>query len=88
MDKAKEIYSKMIKDDHDRLILVADFDKMQKIIEDLQQRIAKAVEWCECVINCETTAGDLPNGTHTDMGYCLDLAEPLLNILKGEDTNE
>ena len=55
---------------------------------DLQQRIDEAVEWCEYVINCKTSSGMLPNGVRTDMGYCLDLAEPLLKILKGDDTNE
>ena len=55
---------------------------------DLKGKIDKAIEWCECVINAELTYDKLPNGKYTDMGYCLDLAVPLLNILQGEDTKE
>lgn len=50
-----------------------------------KQRNEKAIEWCKCVINSKTTVGKLPNGNLTDMGYCLNLAEPLLNILQGGD---
>lgn len=52
---------------------------------DYKSRNEKAIEWCKCVINSKTTVGELPNGKRTDIGYCLDLAEPLLNILKGVD---
>lgn len=58
---------------------------LQKENEDYKSRNEKAIEWCKCVINSKTTVGELPNGNRTDMGYCLDLAEPLLNILQGEN---
>ena len=62
-----------------------ELEEILNYITDLQQKIDKAIKWCECVVNCQTTAGDLPNGTHTDMGYCNDLAMPLLDILKGDE---
>ena len=60
-------------------------DKLEKMIKDYKSRNEKAIEWCECVVNAKYTADKLPNGKTTDMGYCLDLAEPLLNILQGGD---
>jgi hypothetical protein len=63
--------------------------KAQKFeIEQLESIRKEAIEWCKCVINSKTTAGELPNGKRTDMGYCLDLAEPLLNILNKGDNKE
>ena len=50
-----------------------------------QRKINEAIKWCECVINCKTTGGELPNGDFTDMGYCSQLAFPLLDILKGDE---
>lgn len=66
-------------------ILLNYITNLQKENEDYKQRNEKAIEWCECVVNAKYTAGKLPNGKTTDMGYCLDLAEPLLNILQGGD---
>ena len=69
--------------------------KVEQLEKELQTNVNKcnqlenirkeAIEWCKCVINSKTTAGELPNGKRTDMGYCLDLAEPLLKILEGGD---
>jgi hypothetical protein len=69
MNKAGEIYSKLIKDDHNRLVLAVDFDKMQKIIDNLQQRIDKAIEKYK---NCK------------EEDYCT-LALDMYDILRGED---
>ena len=60
--------------------------KLQQKVEQLENIRKEAIEWCKCVINSKTTSGELPNGKRTDMGYCLDLAEPLLKILEwGKD---
>jgi hypothetical protein len=56
---------------------------LQQKVEQLESIRKEAIEWCKCVVNSKTTAGELPNGNRTDMGYCLDLAEPLLKILEG-----
>lgn len=66
-----------------------DLTKAEKRVEQLENIRKEAIEWCKCVINSKTTAGELPNGKRTDMGYCLDLAEPLLKILEwGKDERQ
>lgn len=66
-------------------ILLNYITNLQKENENYKQRNEKAIEWCECVVNAKYTSDKLPNGKTTDMGYCLDLAKPLLNILQGGD---
>ena len=63
-------------------------DELEKRVEQLENIRKEAIEWCKCVVNSKTTVGELPNGKHTDMGYCLDLAEPLLKILEEGDNKE
>lgn len=65
--------------------LVNKYEDLIEKYQDYKSRNEKAIEWCECVVNAKYTSDKLPNGETTDMGYCLDLAEPLLNILEGGD---
>ena len=36
-EKGKDIYSKMIKDEHEKLLLLVDYEKMQETIDELRQ---------------------------------------------------
>lgn len=36
-EKGKEIYSKMIKGEHEKLVLLVDYEKMQETIDELRQ---------------------------------------------------
>ena len=66
----EEIYSKLIRDEYNRLVLAVDYDKMQNIIDNLQQRIDKAIEYVE----------DLRNDD-----FLYPTQKDLLDILRGKD---
>lgn len=65
------------------LVDIKDVEAVRKCIENLQQRIDKAVEYIETIKN------NTPKSTRKDDAKMILLNyELLLNILKGDDTND
>ena len=82
----KETYSKLMRDEYNRLVLAVDYDKMQRIIDNLQQRIDKAI----CFIDTEEKIYEIKNTMDNSnvIDYIVDInvfKDKLIKILKGDE---
>ena len=100
-EKGREIYSKMIKDEHNKLVLLVDYEKMQETITNLQKEndyyFKKNNELSTLNTSLRSDRDDYKQRidkaieylkTHTNncmFELRIEEMENLLNILKGEN---
>lgn len=56
----------------------------RKALQELVDMRENALVWCNSVLNSQYEICTFPDGTEGDTGYCIQLAKPLFEILKGE----
>ena len=54
-------------------------------LQELVEMREEALLWCNSVLESNREVCTFPNGERGDTGYCIELAKPIFDILKGDE---